>query len=92
MDNTTNYETSNPEYGALDSDVDPERGDGPYNRANNYAAELEAENERLKAAFDNLNHYATDEIERLRAALAKIADASDWHPDDMQAFAREALG
>jgi len=30
------------------------------------------------------------ENERLRTALKAIGSASDWHPDDMQAFARAA--
>ena len=30
------------------------------------------------------------ENKRLRAALKTIGSAADWHPDDMQAFARAA--
>jgi hypothetical protein len=63
--------------------------------------ELRAENAQLRetiaewqeihGTFTGDVHAACQaEIERLRVALKTIASAADWHPDDMQAFARAA--
>lgn len=52
---------------------------------------LEAEIERLNAHIAILTEEGHLKIGRLRTALEKIATANDWHPDDMQAFARKTL-
>jgi hypothetical protein len=54
-------------------------------------SEATKENERLNAVHHADQYTLTlqaRENERLRAALRTIGSASDWHPDDMQAFAR----
>ncbi|HYW86794.1 MAG TPA: hypothetical protein VFB50_03440 [Chloroflexota bacterium] len=45
------------------------------------------EYDRFAAAMNELRA----ENERLRAVLRTLADANDWHPVDMQNFARETL-
>lgn len=69
-----------------------------YHRANAYAAELEAENERLRNgdgleySLSLTNAALRAENERLRTALEKIAAAGNIHPSWLIEDAKAALG